>query len=177
MFDTMTTVKAFGWLCGALLAYLLVKWAAEEIYHTGGHGHGDHHEQAYSIDTGADDHSGDQDDAEPEIDVAAVLAAGDAGKGEKVFGKCKSCHKLEAGANGTGPYLLGVVGRDIGAAEGYAYSGKLVEQAEVWTAENLFAFLESPKDWAPGTKMKNFAGLKKPTDRANVIAYLESLPN
>ena len=42
MFDTMTTTKAIGALCGTLLVYMLGGWLAEEIYHSGGHGHGDH---------------------------------------------------------------------------------------------------------------------------------------
>ena len=48
--------------------------------------------------------------AAPRVDVAAILAAGDAAAGEKVFGKCKACHKIDGG-NGTGPHLNGVVGR------------------------------------------------------------------
>ena len=61
------------------------------------------------------------------------------------------------------------------AAAGYAaYSGSLLTNGTVWTPENLFAFLEKPSAWAPGTTM-GFAGLKKPEDRANVIAYLDSL--
>jgi cytochrome c len=47
--------------------------------------------------------------------------------------------------------------------------------AEPWTPEELFAFLENPKQHIPGTKMA-FAGLPKPEDRANVIAFLASNP-
>ena len=42
-----------------------------------------------------------------------------------------------------------------------------------WTPEELFAFLANPKKDVPGTKM-SFAGLPKPEDRANVIAYLQT---
>jgi cytochrome c len=56
---------------------------------------------------------------------------------------------------------------------GYNYSGALVKVAEVWDIDNLNEFLENPKTYAPGTKM-GFAGLKKPNDRANLIAYLDS---
>ena len=49
MFDTMTMTKAVGGFCGTFLVFLLGGWAAEEIYHSGGGGHGDHHEQAYVI--------------------------------------------------------------------------------------------------------------------------------
>lgn len=170
MFDTMTSTKIVGAVCGSLLVLLLAKWGAESLYHVGADGHGEEHAQAYTIDTGAGDSHGG---AEAEtVDVAAVLAAGDAAKGEKVFSKCSACHKLEKGANATGPYLFGVVNRPVDAAEGYAgYSGALEKVADVWSPEHLYGFLENPKGYAPGTKMA-FAGLKKPEDRANLIAYL-----
>ena len=86
----------------------------------------------------------------------------------------KACHKLEAGANGTGPHLYGVVDRTVAVEADYKYSGALVAVADVWTAENLNGFLENPKSYAPGTKM-GFSGLKKETDRANLIAYLATI--
>ena len=43
-----------------------------------------------------------------------------------------------------------------------------------WTPEELNTFLTNPKGAVPGTAM-GFAGLKKIDDRANVIAYLQSL--
>lgn len=174
MFDTMTLTKIAGGLCGALLVFLLGAWVSEEIYamEKKGHGDDDHHTQAYVIETGADDHGGGEE--EEAVDLASLLAEADIDKGKKVFGKCKACHKLEDGANSTGPYLYGVVGRDVGAAGGFGYSGSLVAVADVWTPENLDGFLESPKGFAPGTTM-GFSGLKKPKDRANLIAYLDSL--
>lgn len=173
MFDTMTSTKIVGAVCGSLLVLLLAKWGAETLYHVGAEGHGEEHAQAYTIDTGADDSHGG---AEAEtVDIAAVLAAGDAGKGEKVFSKCSACHKLESGANATGPYLFGVVNRPVGTASGYSgYSGALSAVAETWTPENLYAFLENPKGYAPSNKM-SFAGLKKSEDRANLIAYLGTI--
>ena len=105
---------------------------------------------------------------------AELLAAADPGKGERVWGKCRACHKVEDGANGTGPHLFGVVGRDVGSVAGFGYSGALVAVADVWTPENLQAFLENPRDFAPGTKM-SFSGLKDAEDRANLIAWLDSL--
>ena len=174
MFDTMTLTKAGGALCGALLVYLLGAWVAESLYHTGGGGHGDHAQQAYVIEVeGADDH-GDGEAEEEGPDLAALIADADLAKGAKVFGKCKACHKLEDGANATGPHLFGVVGRTVGSVDGFGYSGNLVAVAETWNAEELNGFLEAPKKFAPGTKM-SFAGLKKITDRAALIAYLDSL--
>ncbi len=173
MFDTMTMTKAGGALCGSLLVLLLGNWAAEELFHVGGGGHGEGAEQAYVIDTGEAD-AGETEEV-VEVDVAALIAVADVDKGAKVFKKCAGCHKADDGANATGPFLYGVVGRQVGTAAGFGgYSGELSQHADVWTPENLFAFLEDPKGFAPGNGM-SFRGLSKPTDRANLIAYLDSL--
>lgn len=168
MFDTMTFTKIAGGVCGALLVLLLGKWAATELYHVGGHGD---HAAAYVIEV---EEEATADAGEDEVSLEELLASADLGKGAKVFKKCSACHKLEAGENGTGPYLYGVVDREIAAADGFGYSEALGGREGQWTAENLDGFLAKPKDWAPGTTM-GFAGLKKPTDRANLIAYLDSL--
>jgi len=169
MFDTMTFTKIVGALCGSLLIFMLGGWASELIYHTGG-GHGDDHQAGYVIETGDDE--GGEAEAEEGPSFAERYAAAEPDKGERVFNKCKACHKLEEGANGTGPYLHAVVGRAVDAAEGFGYSGALEQVAEVWTPENLYHFLENPQGFAPGTSM-SFAGLGKSEDRVNVIAYLD----
>lgn len=171
MFDTMTMTKVVGAFCAAMLVLFLGKFVSGFIY-VPGHHDGDH-AQGYKIDTGVS--AADEGPAE-EIDVAALIAAADVAKGENVFKKCKACHKLEDGANGTGPHLYNVVDRAVSVVDGFAYSGKLVAVADTWSAVNLFAFLENPKKYAPGTKMA-FAGLKKPADRANLIAYLATIGN
>ena len=110
--------------------------------------------------------------------AAPALAGADAGdpaKGEKVFKKCKACHSVEPGKNKVGPTLFGVVGRVVGSVEGYKYSKAMLAKKDeglVWTEENLDKFLEKPKKFIPGTKM-SFAGLRKPQQRADVIAYLK----
>ena len=169
MFDTMTFTKILGGFCGALLIFLLGKWGAEMIYATGSHGYDDKG-PAYVIDTGAGDDAAETEEAPKSF--AELYAAADADKGERVFNKCKACHALEQGANGAGPYLYGVVGREVGAAEGFSYSGALSEATDVWTPEALYAFLEDPSGYAPGTSM-GFAGLNKSEDRVDVIAYMD----
>ena len=169
MFDTMTMTKVAGGVCGTLLVFLLGKWAAETIYRGGGH-HGDEEHAAYVIETDQDNGAAEE---EATVDVATLIAAGDAAKGERIFGKCRACHKIDGG-KASGPYLNGVVGRAIGSVDGFGYSGALNQVGETWTDENLFAFLESPRGVASGTSM-GFAGLKKPEDRANLIAYLATL--
>ncbi len=173
MFDTMTLTKVTGAVCGSLLVYLLGAWAAESLYHTAAEGHGEEVAQAYSIDTGAEEASAEAP-AEEGPDFATVYAAADPAAGEKVFAKCKACHKVD-GANATGPHLNGVVDRAKASVAGFSYSEALTAMAgDSWTPENMFNFLHSPKDYAPGTKM-SFAGLPKAEDRANVIAYLATL--
>jgi cytochrome c len=105
-------------------------------------------------------------------------AEGDAAAGEKVFAKCKACHEVEKGVNKVGPTLKGIVGRAAASVPDYKYSeAMLAKGAEglVWTEENLTAYLPDPKAYVPKTKMA-FAGLKKPEDVANIIAYLKANP-
>jgi len=169
MFDTMTMTKAVGGFCGTFLAFLLGGWASELVYHSGGgHGHGDHHEQAYVIEVASDDAEVEVVDAGPPF--AEVYAAADASAGEGEWRPCAACHKLD-GTDGLGPHLNGVVDRAVGSVEGFGYSGNLVAVADVWTPENLNAFLENPGSYAPGTAM-NFRGIRSVEDRANLIAYL-----
>lgn len=103
-----------------------------------------------------------------------ALAEGDAAAGEKVFNKCKACHTVEEGKNRVGPSLYNVIGRAPASVEGFNYSKAMAEFAagHVWDDETLSAYLEAPKDVVKGTKMA-FVGLKKPEDRADVIAYLK----
>jgi cytochrome c len=167
MFDTMTITKAVAAITSTLLFFLLAGWAADELYFAE---HGEH-EQSYVIDTGEAGGAGVAE--EVEVVFADVLAEADAAKGAKVFKKCTACHKLEDGANATGPYLSGVVGRPAGTATGFAYSDAIAALGgAAWTPEALNEFLASPKGYAPGNKM-SFAGLKKITDRANLVAYLQ----
>ncbi len=172
MFDTMTTTKIIGGFCGTFLVFLLGGWVSETIYHGGG-GHGDDHAQGYVIEV-ADAAGGEPAEPEPEVDFSVLMASADAGAGEKVFKNCRSCHALEAGKNGTGPSLYGVVDRTVGTEADFNYSGALVAVADVWDTDHLNGFLEDPKNYAPGTKM-SFKGLSKPEDRANLIAYLDGL--
>lgn len=165
MFDTMTVTKAAGGFLSVFLVFLLSDFGAKMIY---GGSHGDE-AAAYVIETD------DQENAaiEETVDFATLLASADAAKGAKVFSKCKACHKVD-GSDATGPHLDGVIGRDIGSVAGFGYSSVFTELSGVWTAEELNTFLTDVKSYAPGTKM-TFAGLKKDTDRANLIAYLSGL--
>ncbi len=112
------------------------------------------------------------------LSMVAGLSDPDPAAGQAGAKKCQACHDLtEASTNKTGPGLYDVVERVMGNHPGFAYSDAMMTHhaaGDTWTYENLDHFLTSPKTFMPGTKM-TFAGLPKPEDRANVIAYLESL--
>lgn len=107
--------------------------------------------------------------------TANAYADGDAGKGEKVFKKCKACHDVGADAkNKVGPELNGIVGRPVASIESFKYSKAMTEfgaGGKVWDEATLTEYLHKPKALVPKTKMA-FAGLKKDDDIENVIAYL-----
>lgn len=132
-------------------------------------------EDAYFIE-GAEDggSAGPKKEKLPEP-ILAMIGAADIAKGEKIAKACLSCHSFEkGGANGTGPNLYGIVGHAKQSATGFVYSGVLNERGgDVWTYAELNKFLWKPKWYAAKTKM-NFLGLKKPADRAALIAYLNS---
>ncbi len=114
--------------------------------------------------------------AQAPMGVAALLAAADPAAGAKAVRRCTGCHTLDKGGkHRLGPNLWDLVGRPVASAEGYGYSAALKDKSgETWTYENLDAFLTRPKGWAPGTKML-FAGIRKPGQRADLIAHLRGL--
>ena len=108
--------------------------------------------------------------------IAPLLAAADVAAGENVAKKCTACHSFDdGGPNKVGPNLYDIVNRQIGSHAGYAYSEVLAGMSDdVWSYENLNAFLANPRGWAPGTKM-SYAGLKKVGDRADIVAWMRTL--
>ncbi|MGC6517520.1 MAG: c-type cytochrome [Candidatus Puniceispirillaceae bacterium] len=105
---------------------------------------------------------------------ASHALAGDIAAGEKVFKKCKACHVVESEKNKTGPHLVNIIGRKAGSLESYKkYSKAMIASDIIWNEETLDGYLTAPKKYLKGTKMA-FAGLRKPADRQNVIAYLKS---
>lgn len=105
--------------------------------------------------------------------VGAARAA-DAEAGKKAFAKCAVCHSIEPGVKKIGPSLFGIVGRKSATVEGFSYSSAMKAYDVTWTPETLNAYLEAPMQVVKGTKM-TFAGVKDATERANIIAYLETL--
>jgi len=106
------------------------------------------------------------------LSAASAFAEGDVKKGEKVFKKCKACHTIEKGGkNKIGPNLFGVVGRKSATVEGFKYSKAMKAADLTWDDANLDGYLKKPKKFIPKNKM-SFAGVKKESQRQNLIAYL-----
>jgi cytochrome c len=106
------------------------------------------------------------------VDAAGNKLSGDPTNGQKVFKQCQTCHFIEPGKNFTGPTLYGIIGRKAGTVEKFNYSKANRESGKIWTEQVMFDYLENPRKAIPGTKM-SFVGLKKPQDRADVIAYIQ----
>lgn len=106
------------------------------------------------------------------IGASGHVVAGDAVQGEKVFKKCAACHSIEEGKRKIGPSLYGVLGRTSGTLDGFRYSKAMQSAGIVWTEETISEYLANPRAYIKGNRMA-FVGLKKPEDRADVIAYLK----
>lgn len=106
--------------------------------------------------------------------IMALIATADAAKGEKLSKACAACHSFDQGGpNKVGPNLFGVVGRAKASHGGFEYSAAMAEKGGAWDYDALNHFLWKPKAYVDGTKM-NYNGLKKPGDRAALIAWLRT---
>jgi cytochrome c len=112
------------------------------------------------------------------VAIASLLAlasaqAQDATAGQEVFRQCAACHAVDE-TSGAGPGLKGVVGRKVGSLPGFRYSRAMKATDYAWDAARLDAYLTDPQKAIPGNVMP-FSGLPDAKQRADVIAYLQTL--
>ena len=111
----------------------------------------------------------------PKLTFEELLAIASIEDGKKVSSKCTACHGFNSGGgNRIGPNLWGILGKAKAEASGFKYSDSLMGLGGIWSIEDMNLWLKSPKKYAPGNSMA-FVGLRKDKDRANLIAYLNSM--
>ncbi len=107
--------------------------------------------------------------------VLHLIASADIAQGEKLSKACAACHSFDnGGPDKVGPNIYNVVGGPKAHKAGFAYSEGMTSKGGSWGYAELNEFLWKPKAFINGTKM-NYIGLKKPEDRAAMIAWLRTL--
>jgi cytochrome c len=164
--------------CAGLIGMFTGK--VTEFLYFGGPQHpgAQHHEKrGYSIEIIADATAGEGAAAPAGApDISALYATADVKAGGDYFSKkCTTCHSIEkGGANKVGPHLWGVMNRAVGSVADFNYSTAMKGHGGKWTFEEMNKFQWNPQKTVPGTMMA-YAGNKKDQERANLIAYLNSM--
>lgn len=109
-----------------------------------------------------------------EAHVQTAAAKDPLARGAKLYKRCKTCHTLEEnGRHRVGPNMWNLYGSTAGTKEGFAYSKVMKNSGLIWDDETLNGYLENPNRYMPGNRM-TYAGLRKPEDRAAVLAYIKA---
>lgn len=169
--DSFELNKIAGAVLGTLMFVLGLSIASEMLFHNS-----PPKVPGYDLPQAAAASAGGAPEAaKPVTPLPVLLAKADVARGEKAVAKCKTCHSFEKGGpNKIGPDLYGAIGRQVAHHEGFAYSKGMKEHGGEWGFENLNEFLTNPKKAVPGTLM-NFAGVSKEEERADILAYLNTL--
>ena len=101
-------------------------------------------------------------------------AEGDASRGEKKFMDCASCHSIEAGKNGVGPSLAGILGRKAGENPDFRFSPAMKRSDIVWSPQTLGEYIADPQKAVPANRMP-YAGMPDAAERADLLAYLQKV--
>lgn len=168
--DSFEINKILGALLFTCLCLLSLNIAAEALFHPAKPA-----KPGYEVAT-AEPAAGDHGAAakEPDEPIEKLLASATVEKGANAAKKCAACHTFGKGEpNRVGPNLYGVVGRPKGTEGGFDYSAPMKSKGGNWSVDDLDKFLANPRGFVPGTKM-SFAGLPRGSERADVIAFLNS---
>ena len=170
MVDSFEINKILGAVLGTLLITLALNIVSGSIFSPK-----KPEKPGYEIAVSEQPAAGGGGAAVQEEPVEQLLAKANPEKGANAAKKCLACHDFtKGGPNKVGPNLYGIVNRDRGTHEGFGYSAPMKAKGGKWTIQDLYAYLNNPRAMVPGTSMA-FAGISKGQDRADLIAYLNTL--
>ncbi len=171
--DPLLSNKIAAAALAALLLIFGLPQLAKAIFGGGHHGGDDELHLAYccvELETTTAAGGGE----EAPYDLGTMMAEANVTAGERGAALCISCHTLvRGGANGTGPNLWGVIGRDVASVPGFNYTGALAALEGEWTYERMDAYLANSQEYVPGGAMVQRIG--RDNKRAELLAFLGSL--